>query len=277
MNIEDFFSDKSQETEKKDQKKTKLAVIDSFLMEPAVQNLSADFNIIREKPAVCAEKLLQGIVNSALITTIDYAKGKGSWKLIPDFCVSCKGPFRNINLFFNKEIRDLNKIAVDFNDETAHALLKIVLQEKYELSPELISMNGSLSDKLNSVDAVLVSGDDAFNIQKSNKTNMDLGDEWHDLTGLPFVYGLWAVHEMGLITSITKNVQNITDKSIYDSDQVSKQLYSKYGQDAKVYSEHINNSISYHMGLEEKEAINEFLRYAFFFGLIEHIPELHFI
>ena len=70
------------------------------------------------------------------------------------------------------------------------------MQEKYEIAPEFVSVNDSLVDKLNQVDAALLSGNEAFDVQQSDKMFMDLGDEWFDLTGLPFVYAFWAVHEM---------------------------------------------------------------------------------
>ncbi|MEJ2054577.1 MAG: hypothetical protein P8X42_11715 [Calditrichaceae bacterium] len=238
--------------------------------------LKYDFDIIREKPDRCAEKLSEGIVNSALITSVDYAKGKGSWKLLPDICIAVDGAFKNINLFFNKEIRDLHTVAVDNNDPTALALFRIIMQEKYEISPELMSIDGSLNHKLTAADAALISGNEAFNIQKNNKIFMDLGDEWSDLTGLPFVYGLWAVHEIGVNPEMVNRIRSVAGKNINDQDNISEQIFKQYGPDQMLYTKFISNSISYRLGLEEKEAINEFFRYAFFFGLIEHIPDLHF-
>lgn len=276
MDIEDFFSGDSQSPRKESQAPIKLVVIDSFMADPLIYGIGEGYDIVRDNPVNSANRLIEGAVNSAFIATLDYAKGKGSWKLIPNICVAAKGPFKTINLIFNKEIRDLNTIAVDSNDPTAVALLKIIMQEKYEIAPEFVSVNDSLVDKLNQVDAALLSGNEAFDVQQSDKMFMDLGDEWFDLTGLPFVYAFWAVHEMDYNPTVVDKIKSVADYNLKNQDRILKPVFKKYTDNVSIYSEFINNVVSYHLGLDEKEAINEFFRYSFFFGLIEHIPDLHF-
>lgn len=276
MDIEDFFSGESKSPHKEKQEKITLSVIDSFIADPLIYRIGEGFDIIRDNPVNSVNRLIEGVVNSGLIATLDYAKGKGNWKLIPKICIAAKGSFKTINLFFNKEIRDLKTIAVDSNDPTSLALMKIIMQEKYEIAPNFLTVNGQLDQKLNQADAALLSGNEAFNLQQSNKMFVDLSDEWFDLTGLPFVYAIWVIHEMDLNASMIDKIKSTTDYNIENQNRILKSVFEKYKDNGSIYRELINDMISYNLGMEEKEAINEFFRYSFFFGLIEHIPDLHY-
>lgn len=276
MDIEAFFSGELDSSRKNKHKKIQLSVVDSFLADPLIYSMGKDHDIVRDNPLNTVNRLQEGVVSSALITTLDYVKGKGNWKLIPSICIAARGFFKTINLFFNKEIRDLNTVAVNSVDSTSVALLKIIMQEKYEIDPEIIPIDGQLSDKLNQADAALLSGNEAFNLQQANNMFMDLGDEWYDLTGLPFVYAVWAVHEMDIRQSMIDKIKATVDNNLKNRTQIIMPALQKFKEHGKDYSELINSVISYQLGLEEKEAIIEFFRYAFFFGLIEHIPDLHF-
>ncbi len=277
MDIEDFFSGQSTTVKNENKKDASIAVLDSFLVDPLVFRIDEQIKIIRDKPLGSGNRLIEGLVQSALIGTLDYAKGKGNWMLFPDICVAAKGSFKTINLFFNKEIRDLSFITVDMNDPTAVALLKIIMREKYEISPKFIELNGNLDEQLNKADAALLSGNKAFEIQQSNKMFIDLGDEWYDLTGLPFVYALWSVHEMEAEGPMVKKIKSIMDNNLKNMDKTLDSIFKSKNKEDKILSEFIKSKVIYHLGVEEREALNEFFRYAFFFGLIEHIPELHFL
>ncbi|HEM49524.1 MAG TPA: hypothetical protein ENO27_04865 [Caldithrix sp.] len=277
MDIEEFFSGQARVSKAKNKKDGGIAVMDSFLADPLIQGIDDQFNIIRDTPIGCVNRLIEGVVNSALIGTLDYAKGKGNWKLLPDICIASKGSFKNINLFFNKDIRDLSAIAIDSVDFTATTLLKIIMQEKYEINPEIITVNGTLTERLKKADAVLISGNEAFNIQQSNKMYIDLTDEWYDLTGLPFVYALWSVHEMVLHQSLSEKIKATVNNNLKNLNQTLVTSYRQSNEMNAVYADFVSRNIIYQFGLDEREAINEFFRFAFFFGQIDHIPDLYFI
>ena len=180
-------------------------------------------------------------------------------------------------MFFNKDIRDLSAIAIDSVDFTATTLLKIIMQEKYEINPEIITVNGTLTERLKKADAVLISGNEAFNIQQSNKMYIDLTDEWYDLTGLPFVYALWSVHEMVLHQSLSEKIKATVNNNLKNLNQTLVTSYRQSNEMNAVYADFVSRNIIYQFGLDEREAINEFFRFAFFFGQIDHIPDLYFI
>jgi len=105
---------------------------------------------------------------------------------------------------------------------------------------------------------------------------IDVADEWYDLIGLPFVYAFWAVHEMDMKQIIIKKIRSLVEHNLKNLGQTLNSIFSEKDRHNSEYSDFISHKIAYHIGLEEREAITEFFRYAFFFGCIDHIPDLNF-
>jgi len=276
--INDLFGKQSERNKKNIKNEAKdICVFDSNFAQPLIYGLDKMFNCIKVKPEICSERLRQGQVDIGMISSLDYSKGKGNWKIIPEICVSTKGAGKLINLFFNKEIKEIDKIAIDPNDSTATALLNVIMREKYEIAPDFVVIDGDLKDKLNNADAAITSGDQAFQYQQTNSFYLDLCDEWFDFTGLPFVYAFWVVNENSIVDEYINSIKNNTTNINTTILECSKELSEINNENIKVYIDYFENIISSPLGDEENEGLNEFFRYAFFFGIIEHIPDLHYL
>ncbi len=282
MDINQFFGSRQSDQTSTTQVQEKVISLVSYLnTKPLVYGLEKylvkhDFVLQKDVPSVCARRLLEGEVDLGIIPSIEYARSKGAWEIVPELCIASRGAVKSVNLFFKKDLRDLRKIAVDTSSRTSVALLKILLRERYELEPELIAMPPDLERMLEQTDAALVIGDRALYYQQSHPFFLDLGEEWFDMTGLPFVYAFWAGHELSLSEEDVKTLQ----ESYRIGAQHIKEICSDYAKDASqapsFYQDYLERHIHYQFGEEEKQGLKEFYHYAFFFGIIEYIPELHF-
>ena len=273
---------KPQEQEEKLQFTVKNACACSDLnVQPLIYGLQKglikhDFELKFEDPQTCARKLIQGEAELALIPSIEYAKGKGAWKIVPDECIASQGETGSMALFFNKDLHTLRRIAVDACYPAAITLLQIILREKYEMESEIISMEADLQTMLKQADAALLSGNRALEAQARFAAHLDLGEEWHDLTGLPFVAAFWAGHEISLTENEVNILRQSADIGQKNIEKISKEFAGTHSQDFEFYKEYLNRRVHYTFGSAEQEGLTEFFNYAFYLGLIEHIPDLHF-
>ncbi len=235
-----------------------------------------EFTLRKETPLGCAEKLLQGELEMALVPSIEYAKSKGSWKIVPDVCIASQGAAQTPALFFNREMRTIERVAVDALHPTAEMLLKIVLREKYELEPELLPMSADLKEMLSRADAALISGERALEWQEEFPAFIDLGEEWADLTGLPFVHAFWAGHELSLTETEADAVKQSCAIGKENIDKICRAFAVSHARDEQVYKQFLTENRYFEFGSREKESLTEFFHYAFYLGFIEHIPDLHF-
>lgn len=274
MEINDLFKQSHADT---GERKIILPVIENLYAKPLVyalkHNLLAHNFLLREFNAeLCTEKLVQGESELALIPSIGYSRGKGSWKIIPDIAVSCTGPAGIPALFFNRDLRKIRKIAFNEDSLTCVALLKIILSERYELEPEYISLSAGLDQMLKEADAALVCKDEGLAYMKDYPAYIDLGEEWHDMTGLPFVFAFWAGHELSLTSAEVEIIKESCRLGKNKIDDICREQKAERSACKSYLSEHITSTFD----KMEREGLKEFYRYAFYYGLIEHIPELHF-
>lgn len=282
MDINELFNPRSNAAPKAKNTSDRLVSLVSFLnTKPLVYGLEHNlvnhqFILQKDVPSVCSQRLCEDEVKLGIIPSIEYIQGKGRWKIIPDLCISSRGAVKSVNLFFKKDLTDLNKIALDTSSRTSVALLKIILKEKYHVNAEFIFMAPDLKEMLSKADAALIIGDRALHYQADNPSHLDLGEEWYDMTGLPFVYAFWAGHESGMTGKDIDAVKKSYELGKMQIEQIARDYAQDHPLPWKSYFTYLDRHISYEFGNEEEEGLMEFFRYAFFFGLIEHIPELHF-
>ncbi len=282
MDINGLFNKNASGPETPVQNRTRNLSLVSYLnTKPLVYGLERgmvqhEFTLQKDVPSVCADRLIEGEVELGIIPSIEYARGKGALRIIPDLSIASQRKVKSVNLFFNPESKQINTVALDTSSRTSVALLKILLKEKYELDPEFVVMPPDLDSMLGKADAALVIGDKALHFQVEYPNYFDLAEEWNDLTGLPFVFAFWAGHEYALKDEDVEAIQRSYELGKQHIKEIATDYAQNHPQTADFYAAYLTDNISFGFGEEEKAALDEFYRYAFYYGLIEHIPELHF-
>jgi len=282
MDINNLFgSSKENDSQNLVVKEKTLSLVSYLNTKPLVYGLEKSlikhsFTLQKDVPSICARRLLEDEVAVGIIPSIEYARAKGGLKIIPDLSIASREEVKSVELFFNKDIKNISTIAVDTSSRTSVALLKILLQEKYELAPEYKPMVPDLNTMLQEADAALIIGDKALHYQAEQPNKLDLASEWYDLTGLPFVFAFWAGTESGLSMEDVEAIHESYKLGAKNIDNISREFAKNQPYDWQFYADYLNTNISYQFSDEEKDAVLEFYRYAFYYGLIEFIPELHF-
>lgn len=223
-----------------------------------------------------ARRLREGEIELALISPIEYALKKETWRIVPGLCLSSKEKVKHVQLFFKKDLKDIQTIAVDQNASGEDVLLKIVMQEKYEQSPEYVYMPADLDAMLKKADAALILGEKALSYYRSHRARLDLNEEWLDLTGLPFVYTLWVGRELTISPEEVNIIQTSYNLGKNNLQQIAKEYALEKDEDWSFYFDYLANELSYTFSEREEDGLLEFFNYAFFYGHAEYIPDLHF-
>lgn len=262
-----------------------------FKKKPGAKKLIAAGNDIDDKPLTFGLQQLnnilkfgnsgerykwisEGSVDIAFISSIDFARLKGGWKVLPKICKSSKGPSKRVVLFFNKNLTDINNIAVSGNARTSEIVLKIILKELHQIETNFQKMSGKLDESLKECDAVLLTGDQAIRETEKNPFFIDLGEEWFDLTGLPLVYGFWIGNELTTQKTDYSGIMNAFTNGHKRLNAICKDLH---GVNDKYVLDYLSQTINYNFGEEEQAGLNELYRFAFFYGFVDYIPDFHFV
>ena len=235
-----------------------------------------DYNFLRYSPLDCGKALLNGEVDLGVIPVTAFAKTKESWRIIPYVSVSCINTSKSVKLFFKTGLQDLQKIAIDERADSEAVLLKFLMQEKFNITPDYVTMKPHLQNMLNRTDAALLIGEEALHEQEVNKNSFDLGEEWFDLTGLPMVFAFWAGRQIAAQTEDIKNIINAFNLGYKNLESIAKEFAKKSDFSWALYHDYLTQNVNYKFTEDEHAGLTEFYNYAFFYGLIEYIPDILF-
>jgi len=157
-----------------------------------LRQLSVDY--VDEVPAKLLPRLESGEVEAAILPAFDMLAHPGLIAL-PGTCIACDGPAMSVKLFSRLPLRFATTVALDADSHTSVALTRILL-DTLGAHPQYLTLPPDLDQMLSRADAALLIGDPCLRAQPGQDVLVtDLGEAWKELTGLPFVFALWAARE----------------------------------------------------------------------------------
>ena len=159
--------------------------------------VSAPCHIVEGLPSQLNMLLSNGQLDMGPISSLEYGYHYKDYLLLPHLSISSYGPVGSVILFSKVPIKELGgcPVLVTSASGTSQMLLRLALQE-YGTFPQYIVGEIHESPLEEKVVAGLTIGDLALGL-KNNKDKfpycLDLGDVWTRITGLPFVFAVWAV------------------------------------------------------------------------------------
>ncbi len=236
-----------------------------------------NFEMTKAIPSSLAVDLMGGKLDVALIPSIAYAKNSPNLKIVPECGIIAHNDVRSIRLYFNRNLRSIRSVAVDISSMTSVVLTKILLAEKLEIKPEFIATEPNLGRMLSVADAALIIGDSAlFKTPVAENTYLDLAEEWHDMTGLPFVFAVWAGKEGSISMEDTQAIISSKVLGLDNIDTVCRLAAEEYSTDFELVKSYLTTNIQFNLGEEEIAGMRQFFELAYYHGSLEYLPSLNF-
>ncbi|MDG2263422.1 MAG: menaquinone biosynthesis protein [Flavobacteriales bacterium] len=208
-------------------------------------------------PSICADKLINGTVDLALVPVAVIPKLKDSY-IISDYCIGADGAVDTVCLYSDVPITEIESIALDYQSRTSVSLLKILLKEYWELKPEPIKADVGFEDNIKGNHAALVIGDRAFALNTKHAYIYDLPAIWKEITGLPFVFAAWVANKK-LPQNFISNFNTALEKGLSDIDRALALEGDNYPNCTNP-EYYLNNKISYNLDAEKKKGMELFMK-----------------
>ncbi len=142
-------------------------------------------------PAKIASMLLDDEIDLGLVP-VAVIPEMAEHYIISDYCIGSDGPVASVCLFSEAPLEKIEIILLDFQSKTSVELLKILVREYWKIDPVFVQTHGDYQSKIAGTTAALVIGDRALKQRKISPYIYDLGLEWKNFTGLPFVFAAWV-------------------------------------------------------------------------------------
>jgi len=157
----------------------------------------AAYDISYTMPSACARALAEGTADIGIIPAAAYTTVP-DLAIIPDVAIAARRAVRSILLISKAPIETATTVALDNSSMTSVALTKILFAKWLGGAREYVAMAPNLDEMLGRCDAALLIGDPALQVDRNRYVTLDLGEEWRERTGKPFVFAFWAIRRQAL-------------------------------------------------------------------------------
>ena len=173
----------------------RLGAVSYLNTRPLVEGLAgrADVALRFDVPARCADLVEAGDVDLGLVPIIEYAR-HDDYAVVPDVSIASVGAVDSVALFTRKPIAQVRSIALDTSSRTSAGLTRLLCARHWGIAPAFVQAAPDIRAMLATADAALLIGDPALFLDPAavDAEKIDLGLAWRAMTGLPFVWAVWA-------------------------------------------------------------------------------------
>ncbi len=244
-------------------KKIKVSVVNYSNSLPFVYGLenysgAMDFELQKDIPSVCAQKLMDNEIDVGLIPIAAIPELKTHF-ILSEYCIGATGEVASVVLYSNVPLSKIEKVMLDFHSRTSVQLVQILAKHFWNIQPLWENAGPDFISQIEEKTAAVVIGDRTFALKGKYKFAYDLAEQWKLFTGLPFVFACWVANKE-LDKSFLQQFSNALKFGIENKSIVIKQLEEKHieGLDAAHY---LTKNISFELDSEKRKAMDLFFSF----------------
>lgn len=250
-------------------------------------------------PSQCAEALRNNGADIAIIPAIEYARIP-DLVVLPGLSVASKRAVRSLLLVSTKPVRSIASIALDRSSRSTQALVRILCQKWWGITPEFSEAEPDLSTMLQKSDAALLIGDPALSLalrveQHAQRDrsgvlhctgqaaglpeipvlySYDMVEEWRALTRLPAVLAVWAARPQVATPEVVRDFQESLAFGLRQLKEIAAEASQEMGLPAADLHRYLSENIDYGLDDENLQGLGLYFNLAAELGLIPAAPEM---
>lgn len=240
-------------------------LIDGLEREPAVA-------VITDVPSRLLETLTSSRARIALCPVIDFQTAPTDLCIVPVGAIGSDGPTHTVRVFSRVPIRDIERVHTDGDSHTSVALLEIVLDALNGRRPELATLRENGQNGVDPPDSVLLIGDKVVRNEPTADLypyQLDLGEAWKQLSGLPFVFAAWLARVGDDLGELPETLQRCRDRNLLRIPEIVSTHADGWPTD--LANRYLGGILQYGLGPREVESIELFWARCHALGLIDDL------
>ena len=212
-------------------------------------------------PSECARRVESGAADVGLVPVIEMQRQGLTG--VPSVGIACRGPVRSILLVSKVPFGEIRTLAGDSNSRTSVELARIILARRYGAEPVVAPMPPHLGSMLVRADAALLIGDSALAVDPDGAglAVLDLGAEWFEMTGLPFVFALWSGPADKVTPALAAVLEASCSCGLDHIGRIIEEESARRPLPRLLIERYLTGNIVFRLGDRESEGLALFLRY----------------
>jgi len=228
-----------------------------------------EWTVTEGPPSLLNRLLFQGELDLGFVSSHEYAAHPDRYLLLPDLSISSTRRVGSVFLFADTAPEKLQDrlVLLSSQSQTSVSLVKIILEEFIGVTPryesgELFGARGRQEKPA----ALLAIGDEALRLAAAGTypVRLDLSEVWHDHTGLPFVFAVWAVREefrdreKATVSAIHEELRRCLAEGRRDLEAISRRVAPRIPMDFQPCYDYLRG-LEYDLGEEKRQGLARFI------------------
>lgn len=247
----------------------RVGIVNFVNARPLARGLERDpsgLDLVYLPPACVADELAAGRLDVGLLPSIELARIPGL-AVLPGCAIAATHEVRSVLLVSRVPVAEIRTLALDENSRTSAALVRLLLAARYGIEPELRAAAPRVEEMLAASDAALVIGDPALQVDRERYVVLDLAGEWLELTGLPFVFAVWAARAELATPELGRRFERSLELGLAELEAIVAETAVESALTPAVLRDYYTRNLRFRLGDAERRGLAEFLRRAEAAGL----------
>jgi chorismate dehydratase len=236
---------------------------------PLIYGLSERENLrlTLDVPAKLIDGLRDHRFDVALLPIIDYQR-LTNIRILTSGGIGCDGPTLTVRIFSKVPIDQIQTLACDTHSHSSVALARVLLAGVHGRHPEFVAFDHQ--HPLKTTEAVLLIGDKVVCEEPIGfQHQLDLGEAWKKMTGLPFVFAAWVARDDVELGSLPDQLQNARLTGMQHLHEIVERDAIPRGWPADLALRYMSEYLKYNIDDRQIQAIRLFHELAAEHGMIQ--------
>lgn len=247
------------------------------LIEPMVQR--SDCRVHFAVPSALLAMLERRTVAAALAPVVDYQTSESELILVPAGGICCDGPTLTVRIYSAVEAKQIRRLHADTDSHTSVILSQIILRKRYGVEPEVIPMAAGRAVPHDENDALLLIGDKVVNAapnQWQYPVQLDLGEQWKQFTGLPFVFAMWMMRADAVDEKLALVLADARRRGLTMTHELAERYAATSGWPVSLAERYFTEYLKYEITADRRRGLALFYQYARELGLLKADREMRY-
>ena len=197
-------------------------LIDSLVNRP-------DVHVHFAVPSQLLSLVENDICSTALMSVVDFQTSRVPLMLLPAGMIGSDGPTLTVRVYSRVRPGSIRMLHGDTDSHTSILLAQVILRERYGVHPAVVPLDTGTAQP----ESLLLIGDKVVTASPDAALypyQLDLGEEWKKLTGLPFVFAMWMMRKDRALVEGTQ-VARLLDNARRAGADVTDHLLDRYADE----------------------------------------------
>jgi predicted solute-binding protein len=181
-------------------------------------------------------------------------------------------------MFTTRPVEEIRTIALDTSSRTSANLLRLLCAAWFEIQPIFRPAAPNILEMLHECDAALLIGDPALFADPivSGVQKIDLGETWHEMTGLPFVWAFWSGRAQAADAAVCRALRDTRDRGLANVADIARREAPDDPAREALITRYLRETIVYDLDGPFETGLRTYYTMLAEHGLLERNADLRF-